>query len=263
MNERELKVRFWDAFRTGAIKGAGRGGIPVPGKDTELRVVEEGNFRAFDLVVAEVGLSGASPSIDNAANILSRTALYYSVALEQKCRIDRLRLFPVELKSDSDAIDARLARQVACALFTFGSSIVVLDQKHAKKIGSSAFCKALPATIIARTGSEFEVLSEFNPGMASSALQFDKKSLARLLSDFGGISSDRLARRLNLLQLVLQKLAYSQLYSESIALDGRELEFLRNIVACDMASKRELVKALLKETVNAKLTDFCMADGSD
>jgi len=244
-------------LRSGNIKDNGSDAIPVLRKGVELRVIEEGHYRAFDLIIAEIASTREHIHHSMVSNILTRTALYYDIAIAQKCQIDRLRLFPVELKSDADVIDSRLARQVAHALFTFGNSIVVLDQKHSKKMKSSAFCKALPATVIARTSaSEFEIVSTFSPRTASSVLEFNKTSLARLLSDNGEISSDRLARRLDLLQLVIQKLAFSQLYSENVSLDSSELEFLRQVVNCDLFSKRELVRALSKKTANSKLTDY-------
>jgi hypothetical protein len=258
LNERELKVRFWDALRSGSIEDSAGNAIPFPRKGVELRVIEEGNFRAFDLVVAEIVVSRTEVQhLPVSSNILTRTALYYDIAISQKCQIDRLRLFPIELKSDSDKIDGRLARQVAYALFTFGNSIIVLDQKHAKRIKSFAFAKALPATVIARTGlNDFEIVSAFDLGMASSILKFNKRNLARLLLENKEVSTDKLARRLDLLQLVIQKLAYSQLYSERVALQENELEFLREITGCSTISRSKMVRTLLKKTSNTRLTDF-------
>ena len=228
----------------------------------ELRVIEEGNFRAFDLVIAEIASTRTQVHEHVESVMMSRAALFYDVAISQKCHIDRLRLFPVELKSDSDVIDERLARQVAQALFTFGSSIVVLDVKHAKRMTASA-CRALPSTVVARTEeNEFKVISTFDARAAASVLDFNKRSLTRLLAQKAEISSDRLARRLELIQLIIQKLAFSQLYSEDVKLEEEELEFLQSIVACKTVSMRRLRSMLVMETANAKLTEFMQGSAS-
>ena len=72
-------------------------------------------------------------SFDNYFNILTRTGLLAQFAKAEKCRIDWIRFYPVELKSDDDALDERLPNQILNAILTFGRSLLVLDEKHSKK----------------------------------------------------------------------------------------------------------------------------------
>lgn len=149
MNERQLKSLFCKALMSGSIRN--NSVIPEPGRGVELRIVEEAHFGAFDLLVAAVsgrnnGGSRLTPAASGSHerrngsslhhhyrhyyydNALARTDLMYHFARRQKCRIDSIRFFPVEVKSDCDSIDGRLANQVIDAILTFGQSIVVLDE---------------------------------------------------------------------------------------------------------------------------------------
>ena len=57
-----------------------------------------------------------------------RTGQLAEIAKSEKCRIDSISLYPVELKSNSDVLDERLPNQILNAILTFGRSIVVLTK---------------------------------------------------------------------------------------------------------------------------------------
>jgi hypothetical protein len=77
-----------------------------------------------------------------------RSGLFTKFALKEKCRIDSVAFYPVEIKSDHDSLDERLAHQVLNALLFFGRSIVVLDSKHCEEKGARKLCRYLPATFL-------------------------------------------------------------------------------------------------------------------
>jgi hypothetical protein len=252
MNEMQLKVLFCSALRSGHIKNNDI--LPVP--NAEMRIVEEANFRSFDLVVAEIT---KEPHIDydNYNNMLVRTQLLESFARGVKCRIDCVRFYPVELKSDDDTIDERLPSQIINAIMTFGLSVLVLDKNHSKRISKSGLAKFMPATILCYTGVDdyFEVVSTFDRFISSGILTLNRSTLARALapSDSGGKAFGRLA----VLQRVLQKLAFNQMFCENLGLAEDELEFLLTLSEVRMPSDgRKRLAGLIKETANAKMTDF-------
>lgn len=267
MREKELKYRFWHAVKSGKVANNENSALPISDEFTELHVIEEVFFRSFDLLIASV--SRSKPNADpesNMAKILTRTKLFHQVALKQKCRIDQLQFFPIELKSDEDILDARLGRQVATALFTFGNSVVVLDQKHSKKVEQCTLWKALPSTIVTCSESnQFKVFSTPEILPNASPFRFDKRAVARALvrSNNPG-SADKLTRRLNLLQLILQKIAFNQCYLPSVlGLDRSESEFLEHILTAQTYSTRNRVEDLVRQTSNRLLTDFILGQSVD
>jgi hypothetical protein len=252
MNEKQLKVIFCSALRSGHIKNNDI--LPFP--DAEMRIVEEANFRSFDLVVAAI-TQEPDVDYDNYNNMLVRTQLLESFAKNQKCRIDCVRFYPVELKSDDDTIDERLPSQVINAVMTFGLSVLVLDKNHSKRIAKSGLAKFMPATIICYTGVDdyFEVISTFDRFISSGVFSFNRSTLARALAP--GDSGGRAFGRLAVLQRILQKLAFNQMYYENLGLAEDELEFLHTLSESRMPSNgRKRLADLIKETANAKMTDF-------
>lgn len=252
MNEKQLKVLFCSALRSGHIKN----NDILPSPDTEVRIVEEANFRSFDLVIAAIS---REPRVDydNYNNMLVRTQLLESFARSEKCRVDCIRFYPVELKSDDDSIDERLPTQIINAVMTFGLSVLVLDKNHSKRIAKSGLAKFMPATIICYTGIDdyFEVVSTFDRFISSGIFSFNRSTLARALApgDSGGRAFGRLAS----LQRILQKLVFSQMYYENLGLTEDELEFLHELSEIRMPSNgRKRLAGLIKETANAKMTDF-------
>jgi hypothetical protein len=160
MNERELKLLFCSALRSGHIKNNDL--IP----ESDIRIVQEAHSRSFDLMIAAIT---KEPSDDYAHynNLLVRTQLLERFAKNEKCRIDCVRFYPVEVKSDDDTLDERLPNQIIDAILAFGLSVLVLDKNHSKKARSLRF---LPATIICYTGigDYFEVSSTFDRLISST-----------------------------------------------------------------------------------------------
>jgi hypothetical protein len=162
----------------------------------------------------------------------------------------------VELKSDDDVIDERLPNQIINSILTFGLSVLVLDKNHAKKIKSSAL-KFLPATVVCYTGAEdyFEVVSTFDRFISRGIFSFNKSTLAKMLLQKE--ASSMAYSRLSTIQRIFQKIAFNQMYSENLGLTEEELQFMQTIVELRLPSDgRKRVANLIKETKNAKLTDF-------
>jgi hypothetical protein len=243
MNEKELKLLFCNALKSGQIKNNDLI------QESEIRIVEEAHFRSFDLMIAAVAKKPAG-DYSNYSNMLVRTQLLERFARSEKCRIDCVRLFPVEVKSDDDTLDERLPNQILDAILAFGRSVLVLDKNHSKKAKSLRF---LPATIICYTGDHFEVASKFDRLVSSGSFNINKAGLARALGDTGGMAFARLAA----IERIMQKLAFNQIYFDNLGLTPEELEFLQVLVGIRIppVGWRKLSK-LVKETANAKLTDY-------
>jgi hypothetical protein len=162
------------------------------GSDIEIKIKNEGYIRNFDLVVAIIKRRNDSDiqfdstdSYDNYANIIRRTGQLTQFAQKEKCRIDWISFFPVELKSDYDILDDRLPNQILNAILTFGRAILVLNKKHCERAKLKSILNLIPATIIGSTGREdyFEVLSVFRRFITTTMLEFNKTRLVRLLSE--------------------------------------------------------------------------------
>lgn len=254
MNEKELKSLFWTALKAGHISN----NTIIPAADVaDLRVVEEANFRSFDLLIAaitpHIGTSGEAD-----AGLMARTRLLTHFAKRERCRADHIHFYPVELKSDEDTIDERLPNQIIDAILTFGLSIVVLDKNHSKRIKSSGLDKVLPATIICYTGTKdyFEVVSVFDRFVTCGVFDFERISLARLLQHKGNLVSAKAHRRLELFQQILQKIIFSQLHFENPGLTEPEERFLAALADITVPNQKKIFANILKETVNTKLTDY-------
>jgi hypothetical protein len=182
-----------------------------------------------------------------------RTQLLQHFARSEKCRVDCIKLYPVEIKSDNDVLDERLPNQIIDAILAFGLSILVLDRNHSRKARDIG--KLVPATIIcyAGTGDHFEVVSKFDRLVSSGTLSIQKASLVRALGD----TSDTAYSRLVAIERIMQKLAFNQFYFENLGLTGEEMEFLHMIsgIRAPPDGRKKLTK-LVKETTNTKLTDY-------
>ena len=245
MNEKQLKMLFCSALRAGHIKDNDL----IPASD--IRIVEEAHFRSFDLLIAAVT---KEPGDDYAHynNMLVRTQLLERFARSEKCRINCIRFYPVEVKSDDDTLDERLPNQIIDAILAFGLSIVVLDKNHSKKARALRF---LPATIVCYTGvgDHFEVVSKSARLVSTGAFHLQKTSLARAIGEPIG----RVHSRLAALERIMEKLAFNQIYFENLGLTEEEIEFLQGIAnICTPSDGRKTLAKMIKETANAKLTDY-------
>lgn len=252
MNERELKSLFCSSLKSNHVKNNDL--IPT----SEIRIVEEAHFRSFDLLIAAVTKEPDDiHDYGQYNNILVRTQLLKQFARHEKCRIDCIRFYPVEIKSDDDVLDERLPKQIIDAILAFGLSILVLDKNHSK-LGRN-IGKFLPTTLVCYTGIDdhFEVVSRFDRLISSGVLNLKKTILAKVLE--GSNSGSKAYSRLVALERIFQKIIFNQLYFENLGMTEREIEFLQMIAGIKPPpSSQEMKKLskLIKETANAKMTDY-------
>jgi hypothetical protein len=249
MNERQLKSLFCSSLRSNHVKNNGL--IPT----SQIRIVEEAYFRNFDLLIAAVT---KEPNRDDDYayydNMLVRTQLLKHFAHHEKCRIDCIRFYPIEVKSDDDILDERLPKQIINAILAFGLSIVVLDKNHSKL--ARGLGKFLPTTLICYTGIDdwFEVISTFDHMVSSGVLNLQKTALAKTLE---GTASSKAHRQLVMLEHIFQKIIFNQMYFENLGMTEQELEFLQMIAGIrPPGDQRKKLAKLIKETANAKMTDY-------
>ena len=251
MNERELKLLFCNSLRSNHVKNNDL--IPT----SEIRIVEEAHCRSFDLLIAAVTKEPDRHDYDRYDNILVRTQLLKHFARQEKCRIDCIRFYPVEVKSDDDVLDERLPKQIIDAILAFGLSILVLDKNHSKL--ARGLGKFLPTTLICYTGIDdhFEVVSRFDRLISSGVLNLKKTILAKALE--GTNTGSKAYSRLVALEHIFQKIIFNQIYFENLGMTERELEFLQmmaGITPPSLTQERKKLSKLIKETANAKMTDY-------
>ncbi|MGH9988408.1 MAG: hypothetical protein ACRD8W_31115, partial [Nitrososphaeraceae archaeon] len=108
MNEKELKSIFISSINSGHIQDSiftsTTSTEAAPNRDIEIRIKDEGYFRSFDLVIAilekryDSHIKATIEGYDNYYNLLMRTALLSQFAKRERCRIDWIRFYPVEIK---------------------------------------------------------------------------------------------------------------------------------------------------------------------
>ena len=249
MNERELKSLFCSSLRSNHVENNTL--IPT----SEIRIVQEAHCRSFDLLIAAVTKEPDRHDYGNYDNILVRTQLLKHFALHERCRIDCIRFYPVEIKSDDDVLDERLPKQIIDAILAFGLSILVLDKNHSKV--ARGLGKFLPTTLICYTGIDdhFEVVSRFDRLVSCGVLNLKKTILAKALE--GSNTGSKAYSRLVALEHIFQKIIFNQLYFENLGMTERELEFLQMITDIRPPSQeKKRLSQLIKETANAKMTDY-------
>jgi hypothetical protein len=285
MNEKELKQLFISSIRAGHVKSnqSNDHSIKIDDNsvsffpsivrgDTDIKIKDEGYFRKFDLVIAVIDKKNSNnnanhnivydsiESYDKYFNILMRSGILTQFAKAEKCRIDSIRFYPVELKSDDDVLDERLPNQVLNAILTFGRSIIVLDEKHSRRATQRKIVNLIPATIIGYSGKDdyFEVLSVFDKFVTNTIFSIKKSRLARILVG-NGISDkiDRVYQCLTNIQALNQKLAFSELYNDdNVTFLKDEIEFLRNLRNLHLYSEKKQIAHLIRESKNNKITDY-------
>jgi len=288
MNEKELKQLFISSISAGHVKSNNISNksnddsikiddnsvnfFPsVASVDTDIKIKDEAYFRNFDLVIAVIDKKNNNnsnhnivydsiESYDKYFNIIMRSGILTQFAKAEKCRVDSIRFYPVELKSDDDLLDDRLPNQVLNAILTFGRSIIVLDEKHSRRAIRRKIANMIPATIIGYTGKHdyFEVLSVFDKFVTNSIFGIKKRRLARILAE-NGISDkiDKVYQCLTNIQALKQKLAFSELYNDdNVTFLNDEIEFLRNLRNLHLYSEKKQIAHLIRETKNNKITDY-------
>ncbi len=263
MKEKDLKCLFIKSLYSDHINGFDFFSPKDP--SISIKIKDEAYFRGFDLLIAIVQNRPSSiiqlesiDSYDNYLNILVRTSQLSQFANREKCRIDLIKFFPVELKSDDDVIDKRLPNQILNAILTFGRAILVLDKKHGDRAKARAYRDVIPATIISYTGREdyFEVISVFKSFIACSMLDLDRKKLASLLLDYRIERHSSILRCLQKIQRIYQKLIFNQLLDLDPKLDNEELSFLQRLTEIKPTPDRKELKRLIEMTSNFKITDY-------
>jgi hypothetical protein len=263
MNELELKDLFVSSLESGHLLDNKDHNLPFTNTKNEIRVKNEGYFGKFDLVIAVIQrnskLSQPLEEMEIYNNILARTGQLVELAKNEKCLINQISFYPVELKSSKDTLDARLPNQIMDAILTFGRSLVVLDKKHIKRT-SLKILRLLPATIITYTGRKdyFKIVSVFDRFIDNGMFNMPKRRFAKTLLDKGiDEDTDKIYRRLSTLERINQKFVFNQLYDADVGFFKEEIDFLRQFsnINARMSYRREVIKCM-KESEIVKITDY-------
>ena len=288
MNEKDLKQLFVSSVRSGHIKGNTATNYSnnnnndyhtdddtslffpkSANSDVDIRIKDEGYFRSFDLVIAVIDkrnncnssdiIYDSIEAYDNYVNILMRSGILTQFAKTKRCRIDWIRFYPVEVKSDNDVLDERLPNQILNAILTFGRSVIVLDEKHSQRVKRQRMLNLIPSTIIGYTGQDdyFDLLSVFDKLVTNAMFNIQKRRLARILLENGVTEKlDKVYQSITNIQRLNQKLAFGELYDDRVIFLKEEIEFLRRLMDLEVRSEKKQVAYLVKETKNNKITDY-------
>ena len=265
MDEKNLKCLFVQSINSGHING--NNFLPKISEDLdfEIRVKDEGYYRNFDLVIALIKKRESShidynwiDSSDRCPNMIMRSGQLIQFAQRERTRIDWITFYPIELKSDDDVLDARLSNQILNAILTFGKSILVLDTEHSKRIKSKGVLSLIPATVIGYTGRSdyFEVISEFDRFINDGIFCIDKRKLTKLLLDNKINPTSSTINCFTNLKRICQKIIFGQVYDEYVGLMKEEVDFILKLVDIKPFNTRQLVRSLVKQTTNNKITDY-------
>lgn len=265
MDEKNLKRLFIQSIDSGHIDG--NDFLPPIKDDTDIdiRIKDEGYYRNFDLVIALIKKRHSSKveynwidSNDIYLNMVMRSGQLIQFAQQERTRIDWITFYPVELKSDDDVLDGRMSNQILNAILTFGKSILVLDRGHTKRLKSKGVSNLIPATVIGYTGSgdHFEVLSLFNRFVTDGIFSINKRKLARLLLGNQISPTSSTFNFFQNLQRICQKIIFSDLYDNDVGLTKEEIDFIIKLVEIKPFATRKLVRGLIKQTENNKITDY-------
>jgi len=261
MNEMELKDLFVSSLESGHILNNKGDSVSFASDKDELRIKSEGYFRQFDLVIAILHKNKNNDSrVENSYdNIVMRTGQLAEIAKSERCRIDSISFYPVELKSNSDILDERLPNQILNAILTFGRSVLVLDETHVNR-NSVKLLRVLPATVIGYTGrgDYFKLLSIFDRVIETGMFNISKRSFVSTLYDNGIVAgADKIYRRLSNLERINQKIVFNQLFNSNAGFIKEEIEFLRGFSEINgKMSCRSSVRTMIQESGNHRVTDY-------
>jgi hypothetical protein len=266
MNEIELKNKFIEYLKTNDNH------ISFSNNNFSNNIIEirnEGLNKKFDLILAIIKtketkfnkLKNSSIEIDDdIKGIFFRNTLLKSISEKYKIKIQNLIIFPIEIKSDRDKLDERLANQIIEAILTFGRSIVILDNDHAAKIKKNGLFKIVPSTILGYIDKEktFVKLNSYNRVFSDSLLNINKINLIRTLERSKiNINYNDLYRNLANIQKINQKLIFNQIFNYDQILYKDEIEFIKKFsnINQKISLKKEIIN-LVKESKNYKITEF-------
>ena len=262
MNESELKDLFVSSIESGHIFDSKNRNLPFTNPNNKIRIKSEGYFAQFDLVIAILNKSRTyhnSDEVEAYNNTLMRTGQLAEIARTERCRIDRISFYPVELKSSCDVLDVRLPNQIMNGILTFGKSIVVLDKKHINRASLKFLC-LLPATIVGYTGTKdfFRILSVFDRNINTGMFNLSKRRFAKALGENGIVEGiERIYGRLHTLERINQKLVFNELYNSNPGFLKEEIEFLRQFSSIKTAmTYRKQILSFVKESENDKISNY-------
>ena len=261
MNESELKDLFVSSIESGHILDGKNRNLPFTNPNNKMRIKSEGYFGQFDLVIAILNKENCQNSESSEAyyNVLMRTGQLAEFARTEKCRIDCISFYPVELKSGCDILDVRLPNQILNGILTFGKSMIVLDRKHINRT-SLKFLRLLPATIVGYTGTKdfFRVLSVFDRNINIGMFSLSKRRFAKTLGENGIMEGiERIYGRLCTLERINQKFMFNELYNSDPGFLKEEIEFLRQFSTIKTAmTYRKQVLNYIKESENDKISNY-------
>lgn len=265
MNESELKDLFVSSIESGHIFDSKNRNLPFTNPNNKIRIKSEGYFGQFDLVITILNKGNKGKTYQNSDeveayyNVLMRTGQLAEIARDEKCRIDRISFYPVELKSSCDTLDVRLPNQIMNGILTFGKSIVVLDKKHINR-ASLKFLRLLPATIVGYAGTKdfFRILSVFDRNINTGMFNLSKRRFAKTLGENGIMEGiERIYGRLRTLERINQKLVFNELYNSNPGFLKEEIEFLRQFSNIKTAmTYRKQILNYVKESENDKISNY-------
>lgn len=185
-------------------------------------------------------------------------------ARKERTRVDWITLYPVELKSDNDVIDKRLTNQILNAILTFGKSILVLDKNHSKRLNSKGVLSLIPSTVIGYTGENghFELLSVFDRFINNGIFSIEKRKLTKILLDNQIEPTSSIFNCFLDFQRICQKIIFSHIYDQNVGLMKEEINFILKLSEIKPLTTRKLVRSLIKETANNKITDYFLTTQS-
>ncbi|MFZ0512483.1 MAG: hypothetical protein WAM14_12820 [Candidatus Nitrosopolaris sp.] len=265
MDEKNLKHLFIQYINTGHNDGNNFLSINPQDPDIEIRIKDEGYYRNFDLIIAVIKKRHSSQvesnwisSGDTYQNMIMRSCQLIQFAQKERTRIDWITFYPVELKSDNDVLDGRLTNQVLNAILTFGKSILVLDKEHSKRLKSKGVLSLIPATVIGYTvrSDHFEVLSVLDRFINDGIFSIEKRKLTKMLLDNEINPTSSIFNCFLNFQRIYQKIIFSHLNDQHVGLMKEEINFILKLADIKPLTTRKLVRSLIKETANNKITDY-------
>jgi hypothetical protein len=267
MNESQIKDRFLDYLNVNPRNDFF--GNTSNHKEKYIEIKNEALNRKFDFILAACKVKNIKKKDirnstiemdDDLKNIFVRSTLLKTISESYKMNIEKITLYPIEIKSDRDKLDERLANQVIEAILSFGRSIIILDSKHASKIIKHGLSRILPSTLIGYFSEtdKFVVINRHDRVYSDSLLNVNKMHLIRTLKRADcQINVTKLYNNLRSLQSIHQKLIYNQIFQNRQYLLEDEVIFMKELSSLNLKTnvKKEIIKTI-QQYKNYKITDF-------
>jgi hypothetical protein len=267
MNESQIKDRFLDYLNVNPKNDFF--GNTSNHKEKYIEIKNEALNRKFDFILAACKVKNIKKKDirnstiemdDDLKNIFVRSTLLKTISESYKMNIEKITIYPIEIKSDRDKLDERLANQVIEAILSFGRSIIILDSKHASKIIKHGLSRILPSTLIGYFSEtdKFVVINRHDRVYSDSLLNVNKMHLIRMLKRADcQINVTKLYNNLRSLQSIHQKLIYNQIFQNGQYLLEDEVIFMKELSSLNLKTnvKKEIIKTI-QQYKNYKITDF-------